>query len=301
MIFKIHLDDDSNFDVDLIDNEFVAWWANNVVDFELAETEHAQLTGGGPDHEEMFREKLKNLLEGIGMIPEVLGCNIPSEFKINIDDYDYTDRFDIQHQMNIIHRWVVSTSHQVPYHIDNSEAIAAVQVDPSISQYPGLIWKLNKLVHETESTYPRPRHDEWIWGNYIYWDQDFVFEDRSKLRFHWDEKYNNLFTTKRHDMWLAKRILGKDYREAWIDNDDPTAYDVTNIDSVVGWAFEIDPLTDTQGFYNSNSFQSWLSSYEKDCSDATIGRIPLGNIVNRDSYDWQRILKTRKIVRIELV
>ena len=302
MILRCHLDNNSYFDIQLIQDEFVHWWATNIVDFKLAETEQTTLTGGGDDSDpDTFYVRLRKLLEGVSQIPEILGCPIPSEFKTDVLDYDYEDKFDTQHQMNIIHRWVVSTSHQVPYSIDNSEAIRAVQKDPSICQYPGLIWKLNKLVHDTEATYSRPRHKQWVWGEHVFWDQDFVFDDRSKLRFHWDEKYDYLFTTRNHDVWLAKRILGKDYREAWIDNDDPTAYDVTNIDRVIGWAFEVDPLTDTESFYNSDSFKDWMASYSKDTSDRTIGRVPLGNIVDRDTYDWNGLLKTTHISRLEII
>lgn len=301
MILTITLDDNNTFDIKLLDNEFVYQWADTVVNYTLRETEHTMICTVGDEHSEsLFRAQLQNLFDEMQRIPDVLGVNIPSEFKITQESYNFQNTFDIQDQMNKIHRWVVSTSHQVPYEIDNTDAITAVQQDASIIAVDGLIWKINKLVHEVESTYVRPNAPNWNCGYHVYWDQDFVFDNPVDARFFWNTSNNDLLTTQTHDIWLAKRILGKDHREAWIDNDDPTAYDVTNIDQMVGYAFEVDPLTDVNKFYNSTQFKNYLQQYNVSDSNQVIGRVPLGNIVNKQNYDWEYIMSNNRIISITI-
>jgi len=296
MILKLYLNNHKPLDIQLIDNQFVNDWANHIITLDLLPTEHTSLACPSQGNEKIFNQKLKELLKGLNKIPKILNTSIPIEFKTQLDLYDYNDIYGTQHQMNIIHRWVVSTSHGVKYTIDNCDAILTVKKDPSILAYNGLIWQLNKLVHEVEQTYNRPRYSKYL--SNLYWDQDFKFKNHVDSRFIWNKKYDHLFTTKNHDMWLAKRILGKDYRESWLDNDNPTEFDVTNTDPNVGWAFELDPLNDTESFFKSTEFNDWLNMYDINNNDATLGRVPLGNIINKN--DISNIMLNNQIIKLEL-
>jgi hypothetical protein len=81
-----------------------------------------------------------------------------------------------------------------------------------------------------------------------------------------------------YDVWVGKDILGKDYMTAFLENDDPGEWDVTEILYYTG-RIEIDlkPYT----FVNrirSPEFTQWLSNYGMEYTPRMAG-IPLGNIV----------------------
>ena len=199
--------------------------------------------------------------------------------------------------MNIIHRWVVYSCHGFKYFIDNTKTIE--QVKENNLHLPGnSFWWLNKAVHNVEMISPNP--NKWKWDNHIRWDQDFIFKNINLQRGLWDEKNNHLFTTKNHDLWLGQRILGKDYRETWMDNDDPSSLDVTNLDKNHGWSFELDPLNNIENFYNDPIILTWLNRYNIPINQKTLGRVPLGNIIDKNNYDWNNIMQNNKVIKLKL-
>jgi hypothetical protein len=99
-------------------------------------------------------------------------------------------------------------------------------------------------------------------------------------------------------VWLAKRILGKDFRECWLDNDDPSYEDITNIGEILHYAFEVDPLNNLDDFYTSEQFASWMKQHSRDINN--IGRIPIGNIIDMPD-NIHEIIQSCTIEQIEII
>lgn len=81
-----------------------------------------------------------------------------------------------------------------------------------------------------------------------------------------------------YDVWVGKDILGKDYMTAFLENDDPAEWDVTEILYYTG-RMEIDLTPYT--FVNrirSTEFLQWLAHHNVAYTPAMAG-IPLGNII----------------------
>ena len=130
------------------------------------------------------------------------------------------------------------------------------------------------------------------------WDQGFTQDD--KIGWAKDLNYNHLLTNNNHDVWLAKRILGKDFRECWLDADDPSYRDITNTGDILHYCFEVDPLNDDSEFYNSDEFASWMTTHDRSIDVSEIGRIPLGNIIDKPA-DLEYVMNHCHIESIELV
>ena len=85
-----------------------------------------------------------------------------------------------------------------------------------------------------------------------------------------------------------------------MDNDDPSSLDVTNLDKNHGWSFELDPLNNLENFYSDPVILTWLNRYNIPINQKTLGRIPLGNIIDKNDYDWNNIMQNNKIIKLKL-
>ena len=81
-----------------------------------------------------------------------------------------------------------------------------------------------------------------------------------------------------YDVWVGKDILGKDYMTAFLENDDPSEWDVTEILYYTG-RIEIDltPYTFVHRI-RSPEFATWLADHDVTYSPRMAG-LPLGNII----------------------
>ena len=77
----------------------------------------------------------------------------------------------------------------------------------------------------------------------------------------WDQNWRGHCTFDRHDIWLLKDILGKDYHQCWLDEDDPTNIDICNVDLRHSAALCIDFNNGHNQFATSPEFVSWLKAY----------------------------------------
>ena len=67
-------------------------------------------------------------------------------------------------------------------------------------------------------------------------------------------------------MYIAKRILGKDYRECYRDYDDPERIEMVPIGDTIPMAFEFDPLNHWKDLIHSPKFLEWFKYYKKNYS-----------------------------------
>lgn len=80
-----------------------------------------------------------------------------------------------------------------------------------------------------------------------------------------------------YDVWVGKDILGKDYMTGFMENDDPSEWDITKILYYTGRIdFDLTPYTFTDRIL-SQEFKSWLERYGVEYSPEMAG-IPLGRL-----------------------
>ena len=144
----------------------------------------------------------------------------------------------------------------------------------------GLFNKINGAVHGFECAYNHPGHKTMQGNNKLYWDQAFNLDNlkRYMRNGNFIDEILDLITNDYYTVWIAKRILGKDWRECYMDQDDPTEIDIVNIENSIQYAFEID-LNDWRKFYYGENFLNWLENYNIEYNVTKMGRIPLGNVL----------------------
>ena len=84
----------------------------------------------------------------------------------------------------------------------------------------------------------------------------------------------------KHDIWLLKDVLGKDYHQCWLDEDDPTNVDICNIDLRHSAAVCIEHDNGHNQFLNSPEFISWLRGYGIQFTRKVIANVPIADISN---------------------
>lgn len=303
----LNLTNGNQFVIELVDSPFIHNWAEAVAEKDMWETEHVALGSDSYDPDR-FAETLDTLYKSLLTVPEVMGCAVPECFpgtqSYSIDDVEYT-----QHWMNIIHRWCVYSMMHQPYIVEDVDitpgAIAALKSD-KLDATIKLLFELNQQVHAVESTYKSPGADSFPCTgvyNAPYWDQGFEGDQVGYApKVNYTDLLDEILTKENYDVYIAKRILGKDFRETWLDADDPSAVDVVNVGDLLHYAFEVDPLNDLSSFYKGSEFESWMAEYNRDTSASTVGRIPVGNIINLGTpEETRKILTTERIKSIEFV
>lgn len=297
--------------VKLINDPFVTSWAEGVVKRKLDKTEHTHVASAVEDYptnrwhkqiEELCRE-LPRQLSKVGMkvpaffpgVNAITGTDVVTGLKID-------DTAIYQHHMNQLHRWLVFCMFRTPYEIDGVNYTPEDMDGIFDKDHAGVLkalFTLNQLVHKTEvgytspgtATFPGTQHGGTMW------DQGFTEDDTIGLAK--DLKYTHLLTNNNHDVWLAKRILGKDFRECWLDADDPSYRDITNVGDILHYSFEVDPLNDDTEFYCSQEFIKWMKLHKRSTDVSEIGRIPLGKIINKVD-NIKDIMRTCSIESIEI-
>lgn len=303
----LNLTNGDKFVIELVDSPFIHNWAETVSEKDMWETEHVALGSDSYDPNR-YAETLQTLYNSLLTVPQVMKCAVPECFpgtqSYNIDDVEYTQRW-----MNIIHRWCVYAMYHQPYVIEGVDITAGVieslksdRLDATIK----LLFELNQQVHAVESTYKSPGADSFPCTgvyNAPYWDQGFNGDQVGYApKTNYTDLLDEILTKDNYDVYIAKRILGKDFRESWLDADDPGCIDVVNIGDHLHYAFEVDPLNDLSSFYKSKEFESWMNDHNKSIDNSTVGRIPVGNIVNLGTVEETRkILTTERIVSLEFV
>ncbi len=90
-----------------------------------------------------------------------------------------------------------------------------------------------------------------------------------------------------HTAYLKIDILGKDYLQAFIDQDDPREWDVTP-SLIYTSGLELDPHNTRCRFKKSPAFLNWLRSYGIEPDAAVCGYMPIGDIDKKGSWIYAR-------------
>jgi len=313
---KLHctISDGSEFDIQLIEHPFVHEWAQSVVKLELLPTELTGITGIGRKDPDYFIANLNYLL---GIIDEAidLGIKVPQELIYPLPQFE-DDGAVIQQWANKLHRWCVFSQMKIPYPLGyfkwsigktipyplNSSAIEFINAHESSNIPGGLFNKINGAVHKFECAYDHPGRNILQDNNKRYWDQAFNLHYLKRyMRYgnDWKKEVKDLLSNDYYTVWMAKRILGKDWRECYMDQDDPTKIDIVNIENSIQYAFEID-LNDWRQFYYGENFLNWLAKYNIEYDVTKMGRIPLGNVLIEHEELQQKINNNETITTLQI-
>lgn len=287
MKLQVLLTNNKKYKIDLIDHPIVHRWAKEVVNLRLRKTEHVYLAGGGKYAGNT--EAKNNILTAFDHLTKV-GVDVP---KLFYDIVTIENNLELQNLNNIIHRWCVMTQNQTLWKYDDTITNESA-LEYHLGNFDDKIFnKLNGLVHILEGHYPRPGYNTFS-NDTIYWDQDFYVNDYFINPINFDE-IKDIITNDHYTVWIAKRIPGKDWRECYIDQDDPTQSDIVNFYKHIRHAFEID-LNDRSKFYYGEEFTKYLNKYGLEYNREKMGRIPLGNIDKNIVND----LKNERIAKLSI-
>ena len=304
MMLQLNLTNGTAMTIDLVDDPFVEAWAQGVVKLKLEETEHTALGSINDTYPtDVWHNNIEELCRELPRQLKRVGLDVPAFFPSLSTLRGLNNTATFQHHMNQIHRWLVFCMFRADYVIDGVNYLPNNINDLFDKNFDGMLqalFTLNQLVHKTEggytapgtNTFPGSKHGKTMW--------DQAFQEDDKIGWAKDLNYKHLLTNDNYDIWLAKRILGKDFRECWLDADDPSYRDITNIGDILHYCFEVDPLNDDTEFYYSDEFASWMSAHGRSIDASEIGRIPLGNIIDKPA-DLEHVMNHCHIESIELV
>lgn len=304
MMLQLNLSNNTAMTIELVDDPFVEAWAQNVANLALDKTEHTAL-GARNDHypTDQWNRNIEELCRELPRWLSRVGLSVPEFFPSLSTLRGLNNTTTFQHHMNQIHRWLVFCMFREPYYVDGVNYLPENLNSLFDANFDGMLtalFTLNQCVHVCEEGYTSPGLETFPGNAYgkTMWDQGFTQDD--KIGWAKDLNYNHLLTNNNHDVWLAKRILGKDFRECWLDADDPSYRDITNTGDILHYCFEVDPLNDDSEFYNSDEFASWMTTHDRSIDVSEIGRIPLGNIIDKPA-DLEYVMNHCHIESIELV
>lgn len=269
MGMKLHLNSGNEINIELVNSPLIRRWAIRFCKHSLDETEVMTFAGRPSTfNRDRFDVVFNELLAGIRKY------NGPT-FKIN----DYNNHIAIQQLLNVMHHWCV-------------ELVKSKHNNQNYKEYQQdviNIGKLNALCHECEGLLTHGIRAMPERCNNIYWDQSIQSYTNHTIQL--TPEWIRLMTNKKYDVYIAKRILGKDYREAYRDYDDPTYNEMQSFGDRVPLAFEFDPLNYWNDLYELPEFIDYMPA------DKNNNRIPLGNISNEvDNIDY--ILRHDKIDKV---
>tara|TARA_R110000782_G_scaffold127743_1_gene219330 strand:+ start:2499 stop:3410 length:912 start_codon:yes stop_codon:yes gene_type:complete len=303
-MLQLNLSNNTAMTIELVDDPFVEAWARNVANLALDKTEHTAL-GARNDHypTDQWNRNIEELCRELPRWLSRVGLSVPEFFPSLSTLRGLNNTTTFQHHMNQIHRWLVFCMFREPYYVDGVNYLPENLNSLFDANFDGMLtalFTLNQCVHVCEEGYTSPGLETFPGNAYgkTMWDQGFTQDD--KIGWAKDLNYNHLLTNNNHDVWLAKRILGKDFRECWLDADDPSYRDITNTGDILHYCFEVDPLNDDSEFYNSDEFASWMTTHDRSIDVSEIGRIPLGNIIDKPA-DLEYVMNHCHIESIELV
>lgn len=158
------------------------------------------------------------------------------------------------------------------------------------------LFRINKFIHAYEGLHKSERvqtftpftdcqYLELNWDNFtLAGGHTFSYTERTsyeELKQSFPGDYSS------YDVFLGKSISGKDYEDTFTQYDDPTEFDITNVDYIDG-SVRIHNYPGISKYYSNSVFSSWCESYNIEPSMYL--PVPLGRVVNT-TFDLSLIKK----------
>lgn len=278
MEMKLHLNSGIDIDIQLVDSSLIHDWAKRFCEQPLDETEVSRLENRKSNWEQAkFNNLFSQLHDGIAKID----TNAVSWTDVIKEG---TDHMAIQQYLNDLHHWCVQEV------TEEHERWDAPGYNERVQEYG----RLNSLCHQCETMLTDGNRKLPARCTNIYWDQQIV--DQFKYSTPVTRGWQALMTKDKYDVYIAKRILGKDYRECYRDYDDITRKEMQPIGDTIPMAFEFDPLNYWRDLIDNPEFLKWLPVTD---SATNIGRIPVGNLTQEFSNEaLQEIISLSRIKKV---
>jgi hypothetical protein len=249
----------------LIDNPGVRAWANHCREIPSARTITLQLIPPRYNYSEISQElwKQQQLVQ-----QELAKTTLPIPFPVTAVDQI------TQYHLNVWHRWFTD-------HTQDSNNSTDLTTE--------IYWlhELNQIVHELEMGVG-------CWLNTELQQTGQEINLQPKVDAHgFGIEYVNLTPYRQYHSWehadliLDQAVHGKTTMQSFIDNDDPKHWDTTGHHTSWGGC-KIVSGTHRQEIYQSPLFCKWMNQNAVTHQDLW-GDYPLGNIVNRDQAQLDRI------------
>jgi len=300
-------------EIELLDNEFVTQWHNTVSKLQPIETWNENLIPKVTiSDEEVFRIRSTYVPKFNAHVKELkdkYGLEFPGEMELNMK----------QERLNLLHKWVThgaftKTNWDLPNatveDINNSkwnhwqdynfatdhEPEFEVPVD-AIDDITHILFEMNCDIHWYEETITSPRVQQlYDWG-YNYNDGNHIIQrytsgaDRAFDVVDIPNEYRKLCTYDTEpDLWLPFAVLGKEYYTCWVNMDNPSQFDITNIDKTYCPGWELQPNAFTNKVLAHDEFQYWLTQHGVPTDAFCIAKMPLGKCINKEQLNFNQIL-----------
>lgn len=306
---KIHFEDGQTANIELLKNEFVDYWKDILVPLE---ENNCRINTW---NEQFFPKKKmpENIDHRDNQIKIFNDCitHLDKDFNIKFPGEMYTGQD--QKWLNVIHRWVTHAAFTGGrWSLPNASIEDKIHTkwnhwkdynwrenhDPEFeiigdrSYFNKILFDMNCAIHEYEEFMYSPRNEELISLGYKEEDgyhliQRYFSSDKNKHEDCYDipNEFRKYCTYEDHDLWLPFAVLGKEYYTTWINLDDPSNFDVTNIDKTWFPGFEWQPNSYTSKVLKENIFQSWLKDHTVPTDEFIIAKLPLGHCTNKKDLD----------------
>lgn len=319
---KIYFKDGQVAEIELLKNEFVDYWLDIIVPLEEEKcrinTWNEQFFPkknivNNFDHRDqqvdIFNRCVKDL-------KDIFSLDFPGEMYHGQD----------QEWLNTIHRWVTHGAFTGSrWTLPNAPIESKIACkwthwkqydwtehhDPEFEvvgdrdHYNKILFDMNCAIHEYEEFIYSARYEELESLGYKSDDgyhliQRYFSSNKSRHQDCYDmpNEFRKYCSYDDHDLWLPFAVLGKEYYTTWVNFDDPSEFDVTNIDKTWMAGFEWQPNSFTSKVLRENSFQEWLKNHNVPTDEFVIAKLPLGHCTNKHSLDLLSSVKS-PVVNVE--
>lgn len=320
---KIFFEDGQVAHIELLKNDFVEYWLETMIPLEDAGFRIKTW------NEQLFPKKRLNvsgLKHRDKQIDIFNDCakELKNTFGIEFPGEMYTDQD--QKWLNTIHRWVTHGAktgarwtlpnaslenkiktkytnwHDYKWQDDHEPEFEVIGDRDYFSK---LLFDMNCAIHEYEEFIISPRAEEL--ESYGFNEKDgyhaiqrYFIKGKSTHSDCYDmaNEYRKYCTFEPHDLWLPFAVLGKEYYTTWVNIDNPSEFDITNIDKSWMAGFEWQPNSFTSKVISSRFFGSWLKEHSVPHEEFLIAKLPLGHCTNKKDLDLETSVR-QKIINVE--
>jgi|TARA_B110000908_G_C10223933_1_gene436853 hypothetical protein len=314
---KIHFNS-GIVEIELLKNEFVSQWYNDVSKLDPIET---------------WNENLFPIVQLSNEEIYHIRTTYASKFNAHVDELkdkhglDFPGRMEIimdQSRLNLLHKWVThaaftKSNWDLPNadidDINNSKWNHWLSYDVAANYIPEfeihdddvvrILFEMNCDIHWYEETITSPRVTQLNDWGYNYLDGLHIIQrytsgkDKSIDVFNISNEHRQFCTYRTdYDLWLPFAVLGKEYYTCWINMDNPSQFDITNIDKTYSPGWELQPNAFTNKVLAHNEFQDWLILHDVPTDAFCISKMPLGKCTNKHQLNFDKIL-TEQVLHVE--
>lgn len=306
----------------LIDNDFVNGWRENLMKMEMINTWNENLFPEVKLHTseilEIRSKYSRKFDKHVDELKEKYDISFPGKMESSTVS---------QERLNLLHKWVThgaftrsnwelpnakitdinnsKWNHWKDYNFKQDHEPEFEVSDEIAEDVTRILFEMNCDIHWYEETITSPRVQQLLDWGYNYNDGYHVIQRYTSGKMEAFDvleipnEYRKFCTYDTEpDLWLPFAVLGKEYYTCWVNMDNPSQFDMTNIDKTYAPGWELQPNSFTVDVLQKKEFQQWLTDHLVPTKPFCIGKIPLGYCINKKDLDWSRILQ-EQVIKVE--